>query len=178
MRREQPRTLDHLPLFVIVEPILTRLEAGNDRMPRCCNMLGCMLTWRTVAASDVPAFRASAEMEPPTFRRRQAFHTPISAWLRSGVDSALISLHFRFILTFDVTSFRLPTHRPVDCELCTMRSRLAHLVSHSSKRQPDSAIGRWYWRSFGLQAQGIRVRATFLAMCLMRTLVLVDTFVQ
>jgi hypothetical protein len=144
MRREQPRTLDHLPLFVIVEPILTRLEAGNDRVPRCCGMLGCMLTWRTVAASDVPAFRAPAEMEPPTFRRRQAFHTPISAWFRSGVDSALISLHFA-LSHFQRDVFRLPTHRPVDCELCTMRSRLAHSTnifpSDSPTLQLDDGIG-------------------------------------
>jgi hypothetical protein len=94
MRRKQPHTLDRCPLLVIVEPILTRLEAGNDRMPRCRGMLGCMLARRTVAASDVPALRAPAEMKPPTFRRRQAFHTPIAARLRSGVDSALIFLHF------------------------------------------------------------------------------------
>jgi hypothetical protein len=42
----------------------------------------------------VPALRAPAEMKPPTFRRRQAFHAPIAARLRSVVDSALISLHF------------------------------------------------------------------------------------
>jgi hypothetical protein len=94
MRRKQPHALDHRPLLVIVEPILTRLEAGNDRMPRCRGMFGCMMARRTVAASDVPALRAPAEMKPPTFRRRQAFHTPIAARLRSGVDSALIFFHF------------------------------------------------------------------------------------
>jgi hypothetical protein len=78
------------PALVIVEPILTRLEAGNDRMPCRRRMLGCMLARRTVAASDVPALRTPAEMKPPTSRRRQAFHTPIAAWFRSGVDSALI----------------------------------------------------------------------------------------
>jgi hypothetical protein len=33
MWREQLHTLDRPPLLVMVEPILTRLEAGNDRMP-------------------------------------------------------------------------------------------------------------------------------------------------
>ena len=67
MRRKQLHTLDH-PLFVvIVEPILTRLEAGNDRMPCRCRMLGCMLARRTVTASDVPTLRTPAEMKPPTF---------------------------------------------------------------------------------------------------------------
>ena len=94
MRRKQLYTLDHRLLLVIVEPILTRLETGDDRMPRCRCMPGCMLTRRAVAASDMPALRAPTEMKPPGFRRRQAFHTPSTAWLRSGVDSALISLHF------------------------------------------------------------------------------------
>ena len=81
MRRKQPRTFDHRPLLVIVKPILTRLEAGNDRMARFRGMPGCMLARRAVTASDVPALRASAEMKPPTFRRRQAFHTSIAARL-------------------------------------------------------------------------------------------------
>jgi len=94
MRRKQPHTLDHRLLFVVVEPILTRLKAGNDRMARHHGMLGCMLAGRTVAASDMPALRAPAEMKPPTIRRSQAFHTPIAYRLRSGVDSALNSFHF------------------------------------------------------------------------------------
>src|ERR1700688_740314 len=70
MLRKQLHTLDrdHVLLFVIEEPILTRLEAGNDRMPGRCRMLGCMLARRTVAAPDVPAFLTPAEMKPPTFR--------------------------------------------------------------------------------------------------------------
>jgi hypothetical protein len=70
MRRKQIHTFDrdHPLLLVIVEPILTRLEAGYDRMPRCRRMLGCMLTRRTVTASDVPTFRTATEMKPPTFR--------------------------------------------------------------------------------------------------------------
>src|ERR1700683_5002495 len=96
MRRKQLRALDHPPLLIIVEPILTRLEAGNDRMPCRCRMLGCMLTRRTVTASDVPTLGTPTEMKPPTFRRRQAFHAPVATRLRSGVDSAVIFLHFDF----------------------------------------------------------------------------------
>ena len=66
--REQLHTLDHPLLLVIVKPIFTRLEAGNDWMPGRRRMLGCMLTRRTVAASDVPTLRTPAEMKPPTFR--------------------------------------------------------------------------------------------------------------
>jgi hypothetical protein len=96
MRRKQLHALDHSLLLVIVEPILTRLEAGNDRMPCRCRMFGCMLARRTVAATDVPTLRTPAEMKPPTFRERQAFHAPIAAWFRFGVDSAQILFHFRF----------------------------------------------------------------------------------
>src|ERR1700722_937391 len=64
----QLHTLDHLPLLVIEEPILSRLEAGNDQMTCCRRMLGRMLARRTVAATDVPALCTPTEMKPPTFR--------------------------------------------------------------------------------------------------------------
>jgi hypothetical protein len=72
MRRKQLHALDrdHAPLLVIVEPILSWLEAGNDRVSGCRRMLGCMLARRTVTASDVPTLRTPAEMKPPTIRRR------------------------------------------------------------------------------------------------------------
>src|ERR1700733_16167425 len=95
MWRKQLHTLDHPPLLVIVKPILTRLEAGNDRMACCRRMLGGMLARRTVAATDVPALRTPTEMKPPAFRRLQAFDTAIATWLRSGVDSALFFFHFQ-----------------------------------------------------------------------------------
>jgi hypothetical protein len=68
MWRKQLHTLNHPPLLVIVAPILTRLEAGNDRMPCCRRMLGRMLTRRTVAATDVPTLRTPTEMKPSAFR--------------------------------------------------------------------------------------------------------------
>jgi len=95
MRRKQLHSFDHPLLLVIEEPILTRFEAGNDRMPGRGGMLGCMLARRTVAASDVPTLCAPPQMEPPTLRRRQTFHTAIAARLRSRVDSALSFFHFR-----------------------------------------------------------------------------------
>jgi len=96
VRGKQLHTLhrDHGLLLVIVKPILTRFEAGDDRMPCRCGMLGRMLIGRTVTASDVPTLGTPAEMKPPTFRRRQALHTPVATWLRSEVDSAVIFLHF------------------------------------------------------------------------------------
>jgi hypothetical protein len=94
MRRKQFRTFDHRPRFVIVEPILARLEAGNDRMSRRFRVLGGMLTRRTVAASDVPTLRTPAEMKPPAVRRSQAFYASIAARLRSRINSAPTLLHF------------------------------------------------------------------------------------
>src|SRR5580704_9740101 len=52
-----------------------------------------MLTRRTIAASDVPTLRTPAEMQPPTSRRGQAFHTPVAAWFRSRVNSTMIFFH-------------------------------------------------------------------------------------
>jgi hypothetical protein len=110
VRRKQLHTLDHPLLLVIEEPLLTRFEAGNDRMPCRCRMPGCMLARGTVAASDVPTLRAPAEVKPPTFRGRQTFHTPIATRFRSGVDSALIFLH-PVSLTFLLSAKRISSHQ-------------------------------------------------------------------
>jgi hypothetical protein len=100
VRRKQLHAFDHAPRLVIEEPVLTRLKACYDRVSGRRRMLRCMLTRRTVTASNVPALRTAPEMKPPTPRRRQAFYTTIATRLRSGVDSAHTLFHFRF-------SFRL-----------------------------------------------------------------------
>ena len=81
MRGKQLNALDHRALIIIVEPILTWLEAGNDRMLGRSCVPGCVLARRAIAASDVPALRTPTEMKPPTFRRRQTFDTPIASRL-------------------------------------------------------------------------------------------------
>ena len=96
MRGKQLRTRNHCALLVIEEPILAGLETGNDRMPGRSRVFGRMLARRTVAATDVPTLRTPAQMKPPTFRRRQAFDTPIATRLRSRVNSVVIFLHFEF----------------------------------------------------------------------------------
>ena len=80
VRWRQIHTFDHLLLLVIVKPVFAGLEAGNDGMPGCRRMPGCMLAGGTVTASDVPALRTAAEMKPPTFRR-QAFYTALATRL-------------------------------------------------------------------------------------------------
>ena len=81
-----------------------------------------MLAWRTIAATDVPTLRTPTKMKPPTVRRRQALYAPSATGLRSGVDSALVFLHFRIYPRFRSDVFRLRTFAPADCELCTSRS--------------------------------------------------------
>ena len=81
MRGKQLNALDHRALIIIVEPILTWLEASNDWMSGCGCVPGCMLAGRAIAASDVPTLRTPTEMKPPTFRRRQTFDTPITSRL-------------------------------------------------------------------------------------------------
>jgi hypothetical protein len=110
MRRKQFHTFDRPLLLVIVEPILARLEAGNDRMPRCRRMLGCMLARRTVAASDVPTLRTPTKMKPPAVRRRQAFYTSVTARLRSGVDSTHTLFHFPFSFHVSHSQTSLRSH--------------------------------------------------------------------
>ena len=56
-----------------------------------------MLTGRTVTASDVPTLGAPTEMKPPAFRGRRALYAPLAAWFRGEINSAVISLHVRFV---------------------------------------------------------------------------------
>ena len=69
VRRRQFRTLNHSLLLVIKKPVFTGFKAGNHGMSCHRRMSRCMLVRRTVTASDMPAFSATAEVEPPPFRR-------------------------------------------------------------------------------------------------------------
>jgi hypothetical protein len=81
MRGKQLSALDHRGLIIIVEPILTWLEARNNRMAGCSCVPGRMLARRAIAATDVPTLRTPTEMKPPTFGLRQTFDTPIASRL-------------------------------------------------------------------------------------------------
>src|SRR5712691_6174617 len=50
---------------VAVEPVLTWLEAADERMPGGRGVRGRVLHGRGVAAADVPALRAPAQVHPP-----------------------------------------------------------------------------------------------------------------
>src|SRR4051795_3816330 len=95
MRRRQLRPLDDFLLLIIEEPMLARLEAGDNGMPRGRRMPGCMLARRTVASADVPTLRTPAQMKPPAIRRGHTFHASITTRFRSGIDSTRELFHLR-----------------------------------------------------------------------------------
>src|ERR1700691_631932 len=86
------RTLKSVSRPVIVEPVLAGLEAIDDRVARRRVMLCRMLVWRTIAAADVTAFGASAQMQPPCVRC-QAFDAACTAWFHVQIDSFSFALH-------------------------------------------------------------------------------------
>src|SRR6516165_7538473 len=51
---------------VVVEPVLFGLEALDDRMPGLLVMRACVLARGVVAAADVAAAGASAQVQPPS----------------------------------------------------------------------------------------------------------------
>ena len=82
-------TGDRRFFLVVVKPILTRLEAGNDRMAARSGMLRGVLRRRAVTTADVTALRAAPKVQPPP-ARGQAFHATISARFRRRVDTAAV----------------------------------------------------------------------------------------
>src|ERR1700689_433036 len=91
-RAGQLRTLKSFSRPVIVEPLLAGLEAVDDLGARARVMLCLMLVWRTIAAADVTAFGASAQMQPPSVRW-QALVGPCSAWFFLQIDFFAFALH-------------------------------------------------------------------------------------
>jgi hypothetical protein len=96
VRRRQHRTVDHLLFVKVEEPILARFETRNDWVSGSGRVLGCMLAGRSITASNMSALRTPSKVKPPTFRRLQAFRTPVAARFRSSVDSGPMFFHSRF----------------------------------------------------------------------------------
>ena len=65
VRRRELRTGDGLVGLEIPGPILARFEALDVSVPRVLPVRACMLARRGVAAADMPAGCAAAEVEPP-----------------------------------------------------------------------------------------------------------------
>ena len=92
----EPRARDHSLSPIVVKPGFSGLEACRDRMPCRVKMLRSMLARRVVAASDVPAFCAAAEVQPPT-PCSQALRAARAARRHIGIDSMMISFHGQFL---------------------------------------------------------------------------------
>jgi hypothetical protein len=96
MRRRQLGAAHHVLLLVVIKPVLTGLEAGDDVMPRRRRVFRRVLIGRAVTTADVSTLRTPAEMKPPRRRRCQALCTAIATGFCSWIYSGLILLHFNF----------------------------------------------------------------------------------
>lgn len=87
---------DHLSSPIVVKPSLSRFKTCGNRMSRSVKMLGGMLTGRTVAAADVPAFSATPQMKPPP-ACCEALNAALAARGHIRIDSKTFSLHGCFL---------------------------------------------------------------------------------
>jgi hypothetical protein len=92
VRSGKLRAFEELLRTIVVKPVLARLEARDNRVTGSGAVFRCMLTWRTVAAADVSALRASAQMQPPS-AQPHTFDATCSARLGGRVDTILLGRH-------------------------------------------------------------------------------------
>src|SRR5690348_7353657 len=85
----QRRSGEELPGAIVVEPILAGLETADHGMTRRMKVFGGVPVRRRVAAADVPALGAAAQMYPPR-PVPQAFLATGSTWRRIRVDVIFI----------------------------------------------------------------------------------------
>jgi hypothetical protein len=71
--RGQHRTVNVGSDPVIPEPVFAGFETANDRVLVVEGVMAGVLRWRRIAATDVPACRAAAQLEPPP-ARGEALH--------------------------------------------------------------------------------------------------------
>ena len=90
-RRSQLRPVDVLPARVVKEPVLAGLEALDDGVSFVLGMAACVLRWRRIAATDMAAARAAAEVQPPTARGKTLDATR-AAGRHRRIDIHLVSL--------------------------------------------------------------------------------------
>ena len=65
-RRELGAVVVELLVAVVVEPVFFGLITGDPGMSDCFGVGGGVLTGRVVAAPDVAALRAPAQVKPPS----------------------------------------------------------------------------------------------------------------
>src|SRR5690348_10212412 len=86
VRRRELRPVVVGVVRVRPEPVLARLEALDDRVAGLGGMLARMLARRGVAAPDVAARRAAAQVEPPALLGREALYAARAARRNARVD--------------------------------------------------------------------------------------------
>jgi hypothetical protein len=111
MRSGKLRAFEEFLCTIVVKPILAWLEARDDRMTRGRVMFRCMLVWRSITASDVTAFGASAKMQPP-LAYSQAFDATRSACLGRWVDTIPLGFH-RLLTDFILPKSLLINRHPI-----------------------------------------------------------------
>ena len=135
VRRGQFYSLNHLRRLIVPEPVLAWLKAGDDGVASLSSMSGAVLAGRTVTTTDVSAFRAAAQMQPPTVRCK-ALHTAGSTWLRLRIDSGM-GLH-NILASARVVFLRKPCFTPLTIILASGRHWFSRLWLRLSG----------YWRNF------------------------------
>jgi hypothetical protein len=98
-RRRRVLELEHEIVHVTVVPVLARLERADDRMPDGSEVPRRVLSRRAVAAADVPAFLADAQVDPVVPARSETLDTSRPGWddienviqVSTGVNHAIIS---------------------------------------------------------------------------------------
>src|SRR5580704_7883754 len=83
---------DHFASPIVVKPGLSRFKAGRNRMARYMEMLRGVLTGRTVATADMPAFSATPQMQPPSTCCK-ALDTALAARRHIRIDSVMFRFH-------------------------------------------------------------------------------------
>jgi len=73
---------------VVVEPLLARLEAADDRVAAGSGVSACVLARRRVTTADVAAASAAAQVEPPS-AAGEAFDATVAARRYGRVNSVI-----------------------------------------------------------------------------------------
>ena len=88
MRRGELDALHVGVAGVVPEPVFAGFKGLDDGVPGGVKVVGCVLSGGAVAAADVAALRAAAEMEPPG-ALAEAVGTAGAGGFGFGVDAGL-----------------------------------------------------------------------------------------
>jgi hypothetical protein len=147
VRSAKLRAGDELLGTIVVKPLLARFETGDYRVTRSGAVFRRMLIWRTIAAADVPAFGASAKMQPPS-AQSQTFDATGSAWLDRRVDTIPLRLH-RLLSDFLLLALGADAQYAIRVKKCGLRVRQGgRSLSSGGMRRPRWSLGSirqpWY----------------------------------